>query len=390
VALVASSHILWISFASVTDQAARTFHTTSLAIGLLVSVGPICSAIFSIPAGALSDRFGYRAPLLWAGLATVVFAFLRPLAGSFPSLLALTVVLLVPQPFLINAIADLVNRHFPDEESATATGLGTMSIFLGITVGVAVTPGLVAVLGIRGAQFLYAAFAALALVAFWVVTPRRVPVRLRAPEELTMRVAVARVLRSRTLWKLSAVLFCGFGFYLGMTTWLSEILKPHGINDTGAGLVAGTITVGGIVGSVALGAASDHIRRRKPFIIAAGLVSVPTLLFLGHLASFAALVIVAFVLGFFLLAALPVSIAWVSEEPSLGAQVASTGVGVILMAGNLGGALVVAIMGVIKNAQGNYSGAVLFAAALAVVAVAIAVTLRDPLTATSTDASMAP
>jgi predicted MFS family arabinose efflux permease len=390
VALVASSHILWISFASVTDRAARTFHTTSLSIGLLVSVGPICSAIFSIPAGALSDRFGYRAPLLWAGLATVVFAFLRPLAGSFPSLLALTVVLLVPQPFLINAIADLVNRHFPDEESATATGLGTMSIFLGITVGVAVTPGLVAVLGIRGAQFLYAAFAALALVAFWVVTPRRVPDRLRAPEELTMRVAVARVLGSRTLWKLSAVLFCGFGFYLGMTTWLSEILKPHGINDTGAGLVAGTITVGGIVGSVALGAASDHIRRRKPFIIAAGLVSVPTLLLLGHLGSFAALVIVAFVLGFFLLAALPVSIAWVSEEPSLGAQVASTGVGVILMAGNLGGALVVAIMGVIKNAQGNYSGAVLFAAALAVVAVAIAVTLRDPLAATSTDASMAP
>ena len=100
--------------------------------------------------------------------------------------------------------------------------------------------------------------------------------------------------------------------------------------------------------------------------------------------------IVAFVLGFFLLAALPVSIAWVSEEASLGAQVASTGVGVILMAGNLGGALVVVIMGVIKNAQGNYSGAILFAAALAVVAVAIAVTLRDPLVATTTDASMAP
>jgi len=382
--------MLWISFASVTDQAARTFHTTSLSIGLLVSVGPICSAIFSIPAGALSDRFGYRGPLLWAGLATVVFAFLRPLAGNFPSLLALTVVLLVPQPFLINAIADLVNRHFPDEESATATGLGTMSIFLGITVGVAVTPSLVGVLGIRGAQFLYAAFAALALVAFWVVAPRHVPDRLRAPEELTMRVAVARVLRSRTLWKLSAVLFCGFGFYLGMTTWLSEILKPHGINDTMAGLVAGTITVGGMAGSVALGAASDHIRRRKPFIIAAGLVSVPTLLLLGHLGSIAALVIVAFVLGFFLLAALPVAIAWVSEEVSLGAQVASTGVGVILMAGNLGGALVVVIMGVIKNTQGNYSGAVLFAAALAVVAVAIAVTLRDPLVTTTTDASMAP
>jgi len=390
IALVTSSHILWISFASVTDNAARTFHTTSLSIGLLVSVGPICSAIFSIPAGALPDRFGYRRPLLWAGLATVVFAFLRPLAGSFPPLLLLTVALLIPQPFLINAVADLVNRHFSDEESATATGLGTMAIFLGITVGLAVTPGLVSVLGVRGAQFVYAGVAALSLAAFWIVAPRTVPERLRAPEELDMRAAIARVLHSRALWRLAAILFCGFGFYLGMTTWLSDILKPHGIGNTLAGLVAGAITVGGIAGSVALGAASDHIRRRKPFIIAAGLVSVPTLLLLGHLGSFVALLIVAFVLGFFLLAALPVSIAWVSEEASLGAQVASTGVGVILMAGNLGGALVVVIMGVIKDAEGNYSGAILFAAALAVVAVAIAVTLRDPLVATTTDASTAP
>ena len=390
IALVASSHMLWISFASVTDQAARAFHTTSFSVGLLVSVGPICSAIFSIPAGALPDRFGYRQPVLWAGFATVAFAFLRPLVESFPPLLLLTVALLIPQPFLINAVADLVNRHFPDDESATAIGLGTMAIFLGITIGVALTPALVSALGVRQTQFVYAGFAALSLAAFWVVAPRRVPPRLRAPEELDMRSAITRVLRSRTMWRLAAILFCGFGFYLGMNTWLSDILKPRGIDDTLSGLVAGAITVGGIAGSVALGAASDRIQRRKPFLVAAGLVSVPTLLLLGHLGSFPALVLVAFVLGFFLLAALPVSIAWVSEEVSLGAQVASTGVGVILMAGNLGGALVVAAMGLIKNAQGNYSGAVLLASALAVVAVIIAGTLHDPLLAATTDARMAP
>ena len=112
--LVAASHLLWISFASVTADAARQYHTTELAIGLLISVGPICSAVFSIPGGAVSDRFGYRVPLLWAGLATAVFAFLRPLAPGFPLLLVLTVGLLIPQPFLINAVADLVNRHFPE------------------------------------------------------------------------------------------------------------------------------------------------------------------------------------------------------------------------------------------------------------------------------------
>ena len=175
IGLVAASHALWISFASVTADAAHVFHTTELSIGLLVSVGPICSAVFSIPAGVLPDRIGYRAPLLVAGTATVVIAFVRPLVGSFPLLLLLTIALLVPQPFLINAVADLVNRHFSEHETATATGLGTMAIFLGITVGVAVTPALVSAVGVRGSQFVYAGMAAAALVVFWVVAPRPVP-----------------------------------------------------------------------------------------------------------------------------------------------------------------------------------------------------------------------
>lgn len=387
VALVASSHILWISFASVPDEAARAFHTTSVSIGLLVTVGPICSALFSIPGGALPDRYGYRAPLLWAGVATVGFAFLRPLVGDFPLLLLLTVGLLVPQPFLINAVADLVNRHFRDDQSATATGLGTMAIFLGITIGVAVTPALVDGLGVRGSQYVYAAFSALALLVFWAVAPRRVPARLRAPDELPVRTALARVLRSRAMWQLSAILFCGFGFYLGMNAWLSEILKPHHVDDAAAGVIAGAITVGGILGTVVLGTVSDRIRRRKPFLVVAGVASVPTLILLGHVGNVAALVGIAFVLGFFLLAALPVSIAMVSEEASLGPQVASTAVGVILMSGNLGGALVVGAMGLLNSLQGDFSGAVYLAAGLAVAATAIAMLVRDPLAGRGAEAA---
>src|SRR5438034_10147005 len=78
VALVAASHEQWISFAPVTGRAAAAFHTTNVSIGLLVSVGPLCSVALSIPAGAVADRRGYRAPLLWAGLANSAFAALPP------------------------------------------------------------------------------------------------------------------------------------------------------------------------------------------------------------------------------------------------------------------------------------------------------------------------
>ena len=379
VALVAASHVLWISFATVSGRAAQAFHTTDVSIGLLISVGPLCSAALSIPGGVVADRYGYRTPLLWAGLATSAFAFLRPLAGGFPVLLALTVGLLLPQPFLINAVADLVNRHFPEEEAATATGVGTMAIFLGITLGLVATPGLASALGVRGSQLAYAAASLAALTAFWRLAPAPVPDRLVEPEELSMRQALARVLRSATAWKLSAALFLGFGLYLGMTTWLEQILAPRGIDEAGAGVVAGTITIAGMVGSVLLGTASDRLRRRKPFLVAAGVAAAPALWLLGHLGSLAALIGVAFVLGFFLLAALPVAIAVASEDRSLGPQVGSTAVGVMLLAGNLGGAVVVAVMAALKSAEGDFGTAVALASALAVAVALIALTIPDPL-----------
>src|SRR4029453_9403241 len=101
------------------------------------------------------------------GLLPGIFGFLRPLAGSFPLLLVFTVGLLLPQPFLINAVADVVNRHFPDEESAPATGIGTMAIFLGITIGLVVTPGLASAVGVRGSQVVYAALAVVTVAVFW-------------------------------------------------------------------------------------------------------------------------------------------------------------------------------------------------------------------------------
>lgn len=379
VALVAASHVLWISFAPISGRAAQAFHTSDVSIGLLVSVGPLCSAALSIPGGVVADRYGYRTPLLWAGLATSSFAFLRPLAGGFPVLLVLTVGLLLPQPFLINAVADLVNRHFPEEEAATATGLGTMAIFLGITLGLVVTPGLASALGVRGAQVAFAAASLTALGVFWRLTRGPVPDRLVSSQELSVRRALARVLRSRTQWKLSAALFLGFGLYLGITTWLEELLEPHGIDEAGAGLVAGTITIAGMVGSIVLGAASDRIRRRKPFLVAAGVAAAPTLWLLGHLGSLGALIGVAFVLGFFLLAALPIAIAVASEDPSLGPRVGSTAVGVMLLAGNLGGAVVVIVMGALKSAYGDFRGAVALVSALAVVVALIAVAVPDPL-----------
>jgi hypothetical protein len=49
------------------------------------------------------------------------------------------------------------------------------------------------------------------------------------------------------------------------------------------------------------------------------------------------------------------------------------------MSGNLGGALVVSVMGWLNDAQGDFSGALLLLAVLAAVAAGIATALPEPL-----------
>ncbi len=68
-----------------------------------------------------------------------------------------------------------------------------------------------------------------------------------------------------------------------------------------------------------------------------------------------------------------------SEDRSLGPQVGSTAVGVMLMAGNLGGALVVTVMGLLERPGNDFTAAVALASALALGVVVLAATVPEPL-----------
>jgi len=94
---------------------------------------------------------------------------------------------------------------------------------------------------------------------------------------------------------------------------------------------------------------------------------------------------VALVAASHVLAALPIAIAVASEDPSLGPQVGSTAVGVMLLAGNLGGAAVVIGMGALKSVRGDFHAAVALISALAVFVALIALTIPDPLRRTDRD-----
>ena len=79
---------------------------------------------------------------------TGVFGLMRGLlAADYTTVLIAQIGIAVGQPFLLNAITKVAARWFPLEDRATASGLGTLSMYGGQVVALALTPLLLLALG---------------------------------------------------------------------------------------------------------------------------------------------------------------------------------------------------------------------------------------------------
>src|SRR5215467_2319442 len=67
---------------------AHRFGLSGLQQGMVLGATGLATFAVSLPAGALSDRFGARRLTLWAGWLMAVALLAQAMAGSFPVLLA--------------------------------------------------------------------------------------------------------------------------------------------------------------------------------------------------------------------------------------------------------------------------------------------------------------
>src|SRR5665811_2213841 len=167
--MVAVNQLLWITFAPITRDAALYYGVSDLRIGILSMCFMIVYIIVSIPASWMIDKFGIRTGVGIGAVFTGVFGLIRSFAGNDYNLLLMAQIgIAVGQPFILNAITKLAARWFPLEERATAAGLGTLAMYLGILLGMILTPYLVIGSGISGMLYIYGIIAMVAAVIFVV------------------------------------------------------------------------------------------------------------------------------------------------------------------------------------------------------------------------------
>jgi MFS family permease len=364
--LAACTQLLWLTFAAVDTRSASVMKVDVGTVGDLAAIFPFIYVVLALPTGRWLDaRFGQA--LGTGALLTGAGAVIRVVSPtSFGWQLAGQLVIAAGQPLVLNSITKVAARYFAPSERATAISVGTAALFVGILAAVLMAGplfdagGLSLLLGVQAAAAVVAT--ALVLVAL------RAP--LAFPDDPSVSLSLRWLTGDRFMWVLAALVFIGMGTYNAIATWLQPILAHFGEGGSAGNLIA-VMTFAGIVGAAVLPTPIAARNRRREMLLAALVVSAVSFAAIAFSHNVLWIGAWLFVEGFLLLASLPVVLDW--SDVHAGPERQGAAVGFLMMAGNLGGLLLVLVV------QALIGNAYLALGAMAVVALAgLPVVLRLP------------
>ncbi len=361
--LAACTQLLWLTFAAVDTQTAKVMGVDVGTVGDLAVIFPGVYIVLALPTGRWLDM-RFEQALGVGAVLTAAGALVRLVAPtSFAWQVAGQLIIAAGQPLVLNSITKVAARYFPPGERPVAISIGTAALFVGILAAVLVggplfsAGGLPLLLGVQAGPAVVSA--ALVLVAFRV--------RPTFPDDPSVSVSLRWLAADRFMWVLAVLVFIGMGTYNAVATYLQPTLDHFGEGAAAGNLIA-VMTFAGILGAAVLPSMVAARDRRRTMLVAALVVSAIafTAIALGH--NIVWIGAWLFADGVLLLASLPVVLDW--SEVHAGPERQGAAVGFLMMAGNLGGlVLVLATQAVIGNAY--VSLGLLAAVALAGVPVAL-------------------
>ena len=379
--IVAVNQLLWITFAPITGDSTGFYHVSDISIGLLSMSFMIVYIFISAPASWVIDTYGVRVAVGIGAVFTAIFGLMRGLtASSYTLVLISQIGIAIGQPFLLNAVTTVAARWFPIRERATATGLGSLAIYVGIFLGLALTPYLTLHFKISGMLIMYGVASVIAALAFLVFGRER-PATPPCPPEMEVRSLVfdglKQMLRQRNFILLLIIFFVGLGAFNAVTTWIEDIVRPNGFSSTQAGTIGGLMIVGGIVGALVLPSLSDHFRKRTPFIIIAVAGATLGLAGIAFATSYWLLLIASFVMGFFLLSAGPIGFQYGAEITHPAPE--GTSNGLLILMGQISGIIFIFGMDSFKSpVTGSMALSLIVLIGLMVLALILSFFLAEP------------
>jgi len=328
--------------------------------------------IMSFPASYIIDTWGIKAALRLGAVLIGGFAIIKGLYGdNFQIVLISQIGLAVAQPFAMNAMTAVTAKWFPVWERGLATGLATLSQYLGIVIAMVVTPLLIQSSpdlanygsGFKSMLMIYGVITLVTSILVFAFVKSDPP---SPPGEKFERFqfikGIKHILLKRDMQILIFIFLIGLGIFNAISTMVDSIAANMGVKDSD-GLIGGAMLIGGIIGAVIIPILSDKYRKRKAFLVLCIFGMMPGLaglVFAADLtggvgvnpdAAYQIALVSSFVLGFFIMSAGPVGFQYAAEVSSPAPEAASQGL--LLFAGQISGIFLVMGMSMKQSAYIN-------------------------------------
>jgi FLVCR family MFS transporter 7 len=352
---IISTEIMWLSLAPISSMAEDYYGVSSLSVAMFSMSYMIMYIIFSLPASWTVDKFGFRTSLIIGASITAVFGLIRAVyADNFTIVLVAQFIIAIGQPYLLNISTKVPANWFPLSERSTAAGLLTMAQYIGFAVPMLLAPMIAESSGIRATFLVFAVIAivsALIAITFTREKPKLAPPGPVAQrEEFTLK-SIRTLLTNKAFLLVLFICLISMGIFNTILTVLESILLPRGITSAEAGVIGSIFVVAGIIGAALLPIISDKVHKRIVFFIGCISLLIPVYVGFTFIDSYLLLAVLAGIAGFLTMGVAPILF-------QHGTEVAyplpeGISLGVVLLMGQISGALFVYLFDLIQNASGS-------------------------------------
>jgi nitrate/nitrite transporter NarK len=371
---------MWLTFSLIREEVTPVLGLApgDPTIVLLTASQPLAFIILSLPVGVLADRKGLIVVAGFGAILQTLFGALRIIViNDFWMILICQLGLSSGSVMVQDCITYLSVKWFPRNERAVATGFSTLFMLLGMLVGTTLslllwtapmygnpsyTVGL-AQANVESILYIYTILAVLLTVLFFAVARDKPAHPPEIPETVTEKRPVTTMLKDRNVWIISYGFFVGFSIFIGLTGILEELLPSLGIPVTAGfgnlAMVEIFLLIFGLFGALGLSGLSDHVQKRRPFLVVSTFVGAIMTFIVGTSTNVAVTFIAAGALGFFLVSIMPIALSTLEEFKSVGPQLSGASAGLAFWFGNLGAFLGLLILEALR-VGGSYFYSILY------------------------------
>jgi len=374
-----SLQILWISYATVTLEAATYYSVGEFEILFLSTIFMITYIPVSFIATWFINKFGFRMGVGLGALINGVFGFLRALAGpNYTLVLFIQIMISISQPFFLNSVSLLSANWFPESERTKATGLSINSQFFGIAIGMFLTPILVIAFNLEVMLFIYGLYGLIIGIVFVFfardLPPTPASFRVKK-EEAPLKGGLKLLILNKQFGIVSVIFFVGLGAFNMITTYIELIVAPRGLTAIEVGNLGGLLILGGIIGATVMSVLADKLRKRALLIKISSLIAVASFFLLSFANTQILLYITGFLLGFGLLSVGPVLLEYTVDVTDPVPEASSNGI--LMVIGSISGILFIFGFEGLTTPSGDYLPALIVLSILSLVSFLLSLFLKD-------------